>query len=120
MPTTLKLSRQEGSNSIPGPPRVIPCRQAEDIGIIMLPGSTGTKSVMTQGGPYSLNLIGDNAHPDAGVTDQDTAVKITVGDASGRPPGNVGVVNGISCITANILTAMPHLDNQLDNRLLQA
>jgi len=67
-------------------------RQAHNIGIVMLAGTLGTKNIGAYGSSYPFNLIGGDAHPDAGTAYQHTTVKSTSGHSSGYLPGNIRVI----------------------------
>jgi hypothetical protein len=117
--SALKLGSKESINDFMHRISLLPRRQTEDIGIIVLTSPASTKGIMTQGSPYPFDLISGNAHTNASVAYQDTKFKITPGYRSSYLLGNIRVVYRVSSIAAKILIAMPSLSSQLDNKLLE-
>jgi len=113
------LGSKESINDFRHRISLLPCRQTEDIGIIVLTSPASAKDIRTQSSPYPFDLISGNAHSNASVTYQDTKFKITPDYRFSYLLGNIRVVYRVSSITAKILTGMPSLGSQLDNKLLE-
>ena len=92
VPLTFEFRSQEGIDDFGYLRWFLIGSEAEDIGIVVLSGAAGTEGVMTQGGSYSLNLVGGNAHANAGAAYQDTAIKTTASYCFSYLPGNIRVV----------------------------
>jgi uncharacterized protein YigA (DUF484 family) len=68
MSATHKVGAQVGSNNLAHQPLTYnPLAKAEDIGIVVLPGTPGTECVMTYSSPDPRHFVSDNGHANAGA-----------------------------------------------------
>ena len=95
-------------------------RQTADLSVIMTSRPRGGKGIVALGGPDSFNLVGGDAHPDAGAAKQDTTVEITLNDSLADLPGDIRVVNRVAGITSEILISMTGLGNEFNDRILDS
>jgi hypothetical protein len=68
MSATGKVGTQVGGNNLAHKPLAYdPLAEAEHIGIVVLPGTSGAECVMTYGSPDSGHFVSDNGHANAGA-----------------------------------------------------
>lgn len=68
MSATHKVGAQVGSNNLAHEPLTYnPLAEANHIGVVVLPGTSGAEGIMTYGSPDPRHFIGDNGHANAGA-----------------------------------------------------
>jgi hypothetical protein len=93
--------------------------KAANLGVVMEAGAHGGKSVVALGRPYSPHLIGGDAHADAGAAYQDTTVELAPDDGPGDFDSDVGIIDGIVIIAAEVLILVSFFREQLHDRFFQ-
>ena len=86
--------------------------EAQDIGVIVVAGDVGAELIVAQGGPNAADLIGRDAHTQAGRADQDRPVHLLLGDRFGNHVGQIRVVDGRGTVGPHVHTLVSHLARQ--------
>src|SRR6266850_2057535 len=76
--------------------------ERHDIGVIMLARQTRRSDVMDDGGAYPWVAVGGDRHADSGAADQDAAVGLARGDGVGYGVAEVGIIDRLDRVGAEI------------------
>jgi hypothetical protein len=85
----------------------------------VLTGTPGAERVMTEGSPYALHFVRDNAHPCTRAADQYPVIESALrhGLCYGKP--DIRIVNRAGAVATEILVRMAQLGEQFHYTLLQ-
>ena len=85
----------------------------------MLPGGLGREAVRHGGGPDAPDLVGGDAHANAGAADQDPQVGVPVHHRISHLFGILGVMAGVGVMGPQVQDFVPRLYQMLFDDLLE-
>ena len=89
--------------------------EAEDVGVVVAAAHFGRQIVVAGGRADAGELVGRDAHSQAGAADQDAAIDLAAADLAGHPGGDVGIIDGLAGVRAHVLHLVAQSLQQLDD-----
>ena len=94
-----------------------PPAQTQDVRVVVPPGEPRAVHVADHRGPHAGQLVGGDAHADAGAADQNAEIRPALGHRGGHLRGIPGIAGGLVPAAA-VHIRKPQLLQHLENGLL--
>ena len=93
--------------------------KGEHVGIVVYARELGAEGLGAHNGAYALDLVGSQANPDTGATDEDAQVDVAVGNGLTHLVAGDGVVKALGGVGAKVHDLAAALLQVLGNDVLE-